>query len=167
MAELFKFLLNLILPLFSERRKIRLAVHKARFLHSDHFFYFVNVTNLSRSREIEITHIWFDCKPQVHCLPPERPLPKRLKPDETWETWVDQILLPPELGDGVFELARARLSTDAVIKSKRNKNVPDVGFVPGEQGATLYSPSVSGAYFHQEAHDTTAVREKYDSHITE
>ena len=166
MTELFKFLLSLILPLFSERRKIRLAVHRARFLHSNRDCYFVNVTNLSRSREIEITHIWFDCTPQVHCLPPERPLPKRLKPDETWETWVEARLLRAS-NDGVFELARARLSTGVVIKSKRNKNVPHEGFVPGEQRGVLYSPPITGAYFPRETHHTTAVRAQEDLHIRE
>jgi hypothetical protein len=61
---------------------------------------------------------------------PDRPLPKRLKPDETWETWVD-VGRVPDVGDKVYKLGRARLSTGVVIKSRKNAAVPEQGSVPG------------------------------------
>jgi hypothetical protein len=115
---------------FGGRRRIRLAVHRAYFLNGRECF-FVNVTNLSNEREIEITHVWFDCKPQVSALQPDRLLPKRLKPDETWETWVDVYLIPDELHETAFTLARVRLSNGTIIKSIQNTDVPDRGIVPG------------------------------------
>lgn len=51
-------------------------------------FYFVKVTNLSSARDVVITHVWFEAAPTVHPLLRERPLPQRLRPDETWEAWI-------------------------------------------------------------------------------
>jgi len=62
---------------------------------------------------------------------PARPLPKRLKPDESWETWVDVARLPEHLHEAVYGLARARLSNGVTIKSKKNEEVPQEGNVPG------------------------------------
>jgi hypothetical protein len=39
----------------------------------------MKVVNLSPSREIEITHIWFDTHPPVHIDNRARPLPARLR----------------------------------------------------------------------------------------
>jgi hypothetical protein len=91
--------------------------------------YFINATNLS-DREIEITHIWFDCDPDIHVMQPDRPLPKRLKPDETWETWIEAYRVPDACGEP-FTLARARLSTGVIVTSEKNENVPSQGFIPG------------------------------------
>ena len=114
-----------------DRRRLRLTVHVAAFDGAEARCFFVNATNLSRNRELEITHVWFDCQPPVAILQPKRPLPKRLGPDETWETWVEVGEVPSAAWDDVFELARARLSTGAVIKSKKNRTVPIQGNVPG------------------------------------
>ena len=118
-------------PAFGDRRRLRLMVHRAFFPAIGRECFFVNVTNLSHNREIEITHIWFDCNPQIPALPLDRLLPKRLKPDEAWETWVEVNLIPAELRETAYTLARARLSTGKVIKSKKNTNVPHVGTIPG------------------------------------
>jgi hypothetical protein len=115
------------------RRRLRLTVHRAFFTASDQECFFVNVTNVSKDREVEITHVWFDCTPQISALQIDRQLPKRLKPDETWETWIDVDRIPTELHDIAFTLARARLSTGKIIKSTRNANVPHEGMVPGGQ----------------------------------
>jgi hypothetical protein len=93
--------------------------------------FFINVTNVSRPRDVELTHVWFDTTPQLTAIQAQRPLPKRLKPDEAWETWVEIDRIPTNLGESVFELARARLSNGTVIKSKKNKDVPSVGTIPG------------------------------------
>jgi hypothetical protein len=69
-----------------DRRALRLTVHKACFEGNGREHYFVNITNLSRSRDLVITHIWFDLTPQIPVMPPERILPKRLPPDAPWAT---------------------------------------------------------------------------------
>jgi hypothetical protein len=51
------------------RRHVRVLVHRAFFLPESPWYYFVTVVNLS-SREIQITHIWFDTNPQVHIVNP-------------------------------------------------------------------------------------------------
>src|SRR3972149_2529109 len=99
---------------FLGRRQVVLKVHRAILIEGHRDCYFVNVTNHSRDREVEVTHIWFECEPRVHVLQRDRPLPKRLRADETWETWLDVSLLPPAVRDVSFKLARARLSTDKV-----------------------------------------------------
>jgi hypothetical protein len=110
---------------------VSLLVHHAYFTITRRACYFLNVTNLSRDREVEITHVWFALDPQIHALIPDRPLPKRLKPDETWETWVEADRLPSDLGEKIFTLGRVRLSNGREVKSRKNKRVPSQGTVPG------------------------------------
>jgi TIR domain len=115
-----------------EPRKARVTVHVAYFESRPLVAAaFVNITNLSEDRDIVITHVWFEATPCVFALSPDRPLPVRLKPDETWETWLDLRSLPSAIQDNPFEMARARLSTGQVISSVENLNVPERGFVPG------------------------------------
>jgi len=80
-------------------RELRVLVHRARFMQpgggvdesqEEHFF--IKMTNLSPSRPLEVTHIWFDTDPRVDLL--DRPLPKRLALDETFETWVPVRRIP-------------------------------------------------------------------------
>ena len=113
------------------RRQLRVFVQRAAFATTGRSCYFVNVTNTSHQREIEVTHVWFDVEPVQHAMPPDRPLPKRLRLDETWETWVETDRLPADLHERAFTLARARLSTGAVVKSRQNPTVPSAGLVPG------------------------------------
>lgn len=115
----------------SGRRQLGLLVHHAYFAASGRPCYFLNLTNLSRDRELEVTHVWFAVRPEVHARPPDRSLPKRLKPDETWETWVKADRLPANLGERVFTLGRARLSTGRIIRSRKNRTVPSEGTIPG------------------------------------
>ena len=126
-----EFLFFPILSAIGGRRRLRLLVHRAYFLGSSTECYFINATNLSKDKDIEITHLWIDSEPQVHINRPERRLPRRLRPDETWETWIEVKNLPPSLRKDLYKLARARLSTGKIVKSKKNKNVPPVGTVPG------------------------------------
>jgi hypothetical protein len=130
LLELLKPVIDPLRSWVADRRRVRLRVHRAVF-GNDRECYFINATNLSRSREVEITHVWFDSLPQIAALESDRPLPKRLKPDETWETWVDVERVPPDLRATAYTLARARLSTGAVIKSRKNERVPHQGTVPG------------------------------------
>ena len=57
-------------------------------------YYFIVVTNLSRQREVEVTHVWFETTPRLDVLNPDRPLPKRLKLDEQWATWIPVSQVP-------------------------------------------------------------------------
>lgn len=116
----------------SGRRRVMLMVHHAYFTQTRRSCYFLNVTNLSRDREVEITHVWFAADSQIHAQTHDRPLPKRLRPDETWETWVEAESLPSDLGEKIFTLGRVRLSNGQEIRSRKNKRVPSQGTVPGE-----------------------------------
>lgn len=70
------------------RRRLRVLVHRGYFQGGPFPFYFVKVTNQSSARDVVITHVWFEAAPPVHLLLKERPLSKRLRPDETWEAWI-------------------------------------------------------------------------------
>jgi hypothetical protein len=115
-----------------ECRKVRVTVHVACFESQPLVpACFVNITNLSEDRDIVITHVWFEGPPRVFALHRDRPLPVRLKPDETWETWLEVSALAPACRCDPFRMARVRLSTDQVIDSVENVDVPERGFVPG------------------------------------
>jgi hypothetical protein len=81
--------------------------------------FFINVTNLCVERETEVTHVWMETSPRTHVTPHARPLPVRLRPFESWETWIyfDELPSIPDLG--VYELARVRLSTGEVFASRQ------------------------------------------------
>jgi hypothetical protein len=81
------------------------------------------------SADVEITHIWFATQPPVHLLNPDRPLPTRLRPSETFETWVAAAQVPKVVG--VERLGRVLLSHGKPIHSRLNKIVPPIGFVAG------------------------------------
>ena len=106
-----------------------MLVHQAFFVGNRVPFLFINVVNLSRDRDVELTHVWFDVEPSVHVVLADRALPVRLRPDESWEAWTEWGKLAeyahPETR------ARVRLSTGKVIKSRMNPSVPPMAFVPG------------------------------------
>ena len=116
------------------RRKLRVLVHRAYFLSAtgapvgDEQF-FIKVTNLSRDRDLEISHVWFATDPQVHVLNPARTMPARLRPDETFETWISVGSLPdvpePEW------LVRVLMSNGVEVESRPNWAVPSKGYVAG------------------------------------
>jgi hypothetical protein len=124
-------ILDVIAPEFLVRRRLRFTVHKATFLSTGRQAFFLNATNLSKDREIELTHVWLASSPPIAALQPQRPLPKRLRPDETWETWIYADAVPSELHEAVIDLARARISTGRQVRAKSNVDVPPVGSVPG------------------------------------
>jgi hypothetical protein len=124
-------LVDLVAPELLLRRRLRFTVHRSAFLPSGRQAIFLNATNLSKDREIELTHVWLASSPAIPALQPERPLPKRLRPDETWETWIYLDEVPVHLRESVVDLARARLSTGKQVKAKLNVDVPPIGTVPG------------------------------------
>ena len=113
------------------RRKVRVLAHEAVFLTSppSEPHYFVKVTNLSPQREVEVTHIWFDTDPVVHILNPQRPLPARLRLDETYETWILKRSVPDD--PDVFGKVRVQLSNGHRVRSRHNSTVPPMGYVAG------------------------------------
>ena len=113
---------------------VRVLMHTAGFdSHHERSAIFVNVTNLFTEQDVEVTHVWMETAPKVFAIPPQRPLPTRLRPQESWETWVYVDQLPPIEAESVYELARVRLSTGEVVASSRNTSVPEFGFVPGDK----------------------------------
>jgi len=113
------------------RQMVRVLCHSAVLVPTGPECYFINVTNLSAQRDAEITHVWIECGSEIPVLNPSRPLPRRLKPEESWETWIELRRLPASFRADVFEHARVRLSNGRVIKSQKNESVPSAGYVPG------------------------------------
>ncbi|WP_158627612.1 metallophosphoesterase [Corallococcus sp. AB038B] len=114
-----------------EPRKIRLTVHRAFFLSGGQECFFINATNSSRTREVELTHVWLQLHSQLAVHQADRPLPRRLKPDESWETWIRVDAVPEQFHESLYTLARARLSSGQVFSSEKNDDVPEEGAVPG------------------------------------
>src|SRR5215472_6029290 len=128
----FEWISEKLVEIFMGRRRLQVLVDAAYFKGSPGKGCFVNVTNRSRDREVEITHVWFECPSgQVPALQQDRPLPKRVKPDETWETLVEARNLPNLPEAELVCLGRVRLSTWQIVKAKPNIDVPHCGTVPG------------------------------------
>ena len=120
-----------LLDSIQDFRRVRFRTHLAFFQNNQVPHVFLTVTNLSRSREIEITHVWLETYPIVSALVMERSLPVRLLPDQIWETWIPVKQTPVKEISSVLKLGRVRLSDGRVIKSRPDRNVPPEGFVPG------------------------------------
>jgi serine/threonine protein kinase len=113
---------------------MRLTTHFAKFVGSNRFALFVTATNLAAAGDVEITHVWIEADPKIHVLQDKRPLPRRLKPSEVWETWVELSRLPPGLwGPDIHQRVRVRLSTGQVVNALpvEDTAIPDEGFVAG------------------------------------
>ena len=112
---------------------VRLLGHIASLVDSLRVALFINATNLSENVDREVTHVWIETSPKIHIENPRRPLPKRLRPQETWETWIELRQLPEDiLNEKLPTLVRARLSTGAVLCGVENASVPESGWIPGE-----------------------------------
>ncbi|QEL17598.1 nucleotidyl cyclase domain-containing protein [Limnoglobus roseus] len=112
---------------------VRVTVHLAEFEVSGTACCFINVTNVSRDADVELTHVWIEATAQIFAHNPDRLLPKRLRPRESWETWLPvNRLVGSGLDDTtVYHAARVRVSTGEVVASVRNTTVPLEGTVPG------------------------------------
>lgn len=116
----------------SIERVLKLRVHQAHFVNNPRLYYFVNATNLSPNRALELTHIWYeDEENHIPVIQTSRMLPIRLDIDQSWETWIDVYQIPEANRFSAFENFRARISTGTVFKSEANLDVPPYGFVPG------------------------------------
>jgi len=133
LMDIFRPILWLVNELtggYLNRRRVRVRVHTAYFGNGNPTaYYFVNVTNTSSTRDVEVTHVWFATNPPVHILNLYRPLPVRLQYGEPWETCIEVARLPDV--PGVDRLGRVRLSSGDTIHSRTNRNMPSQGFVAG------------------------------------
>jgi hypothetical protein len=122
-----------LLPESALAPSARVAVHFGYFVASGARCCFINVTNLNPFEEIEVERVWLEFEPPVFALPPDRPLPKRLQPFETWETWVPMSRFPARLPAEAecYGAARARLSNGEVMHSVENIGVAQRGSIPG------------------------------------
>ncbi len=113
------------------RRRVTVLAHRAYFVGGSDEMCFVSVTNRSPTRPVTVTHVWFATTPEKDVLVPERPLPKTLGPDEVWATWCPTSTLPT--GKTPVELlARVAITgSDRPIKSRANRHVRPVGYIPG------------------------------------
>lgn len=114
------------------QKKLSVLVHKAYFVESSTPYYFVKVINLTKD-DLEITHVWFKTNPEIHIIKQERPLPFRLKPNETWETWIKAENIPEKMKKRPFDKVRVMLSNGKIYSSKKNNNVPSMGNVAGKK----------------------------------
>lgn len=131
MCAMVQTVLDWLFRIIQWQRHVQVLTHRASLLPNGPECYFINVTNLSPQRSIEVTHVWMACSTQIHVLNVMRPLPHRLEPDASWETWIQVSVLPESCRDNAFKLARVRLSDSKVLRSQKNLNVPAAGFVPG------------------------------------
>ena len=133
MKDLILKILELIFGGLVQIRRVHAIMHKAYFVDTEPriWAYFFKIANLSKG-DIEVTHVGMDCgEDYIEAHPDERPLPKRLKPDEEWETWIEFDKLPNWIHDNPFPHGRVRLTTGRIIKTKRAKNIPPKGEVAG------------------------------------
>jgi predicted alpha/beta hydrolase family esterase len=114
-------------------RFLKLRVHRATLIKSRIECYFVNLTNLSPTKVLEVTHIWYEDE-EKHFIPltqPSRRLPVRLELDQSWETWIPVENIPRANRDNAYQNFCARISTGAIFKSEFNPDVPPCGTIPG------------------------------------
>ena len=130
-SKMIETVIEWLFKIFSLKQSVRALCHRAFFLPNGPECYFINVTNLSLQRDAEVTHVWIESGNEIPVLNLSRPLPRRLRPEETWETWIEVERLPIPVREDAFKLARVRLSNGRIIKSKKNENVPIAGYVAG------------------------------------
>jgi hypothetical protein len=112
-------------------KRATVLTHHGAMISTGERCVFVNVTNRSHDRDIEITHIGFDTDPPIEVINAERPLPRRLKPEESWETWLPIEVVPGSQRLQILTLGRVRFSDGTMIRARENRNVPAAGHVPG------------------------------------
>lgn len=113
-------------------RIVKVRTHRAHFIGESAESYFVNITNLSPKRVVEVTHVWYeDSDTNIPVEQPARKLPVRLELDESWETWIPVAALPSDEAAEAYDSFRVRISSGVVFSSERNTTVPLTGTVPG------------------------------------
>ena len=107
---------------------LRVLAHRAYFVGETVEHFFIKIVNTTPDAQVEVTHVWYQDGQRVeHIL--SRPLPVRLRPNETWETFEPVANIPQDAD--VFRHFHATLSTGERFASEHNANVPPVGYVAG------------------------------------
>jgi hypothetical protein len=107
---------------------VRVLVHKAYFLDNPVQHFFIKIINATCDVDVEVTHVWYESETgTVDIL--SAPLPRRLKPSETYETWVPVSDIPEH--EDSFQHFRVIVSTGEMFTSQQNVNVRPCGFVAG------------------------------------
>ena len=123
------FLVWLVNQIWLKTQKPIVLVHEAFFSNTPKPYYFIKVQNHSQKYNFTITHVWIEDKEKVHIVNNNRPLPKKLKPTDEWETWIEKSKITDK--DNVYFNVRVKLSDNRILKSKLNKKVPSQGYVAG------------------------------------
>jgi len=89
---------------------------------------FLQVVNKSLTRDIELSHAWFDGASGALLMTLFPPMPTRLRPAAKWEGWVNANWLS-NVAD-VGHAGRARITgREKPFKSRPCKHVPETGYV--------------------------------------
>jgi hypothetical protein len=105
---------------------VRVLVHKAYFRNNPVQNFFIKIVNATPNVEVEVTHVWYENDTEtVDISDPQ--LPRRLKPNETHETYVPVAYIPEH--DDIFQHFRVVVSTGEVFTSQQNVNVRPCGNV--------------------------------------
>lgn len=117
--KVFKDLIEGLAKRRDDQRRVRLLVHRSPW-HVDgrdpgRDCYFISATNVADGEEVEITAIWFESDPRRFVERRQRRLPVKIRPGETWETWIEVEKLPEVARDGAHDLARVRLASGTVL----------------------------------------------------
>jgi hypothetical protein len=114
-------------PVMRQLPTLRLLVHRAFFDQNPLEHFFVKIVNMTPDADVEVTHVWYQNGARVDIL--TRVLPVRLRPSETWETYIPTHSIPRDAD--VFRKFHALISTGEVFASVQNKDVPPRGYVAG------------------------------------
>lgn len=127
---------------FTRKPKVLVRVHKAYFnniMELEHEpYYFINVLNIEKSKNIIITNIKCDFLGRFTLYQQERPYPVKITPGEQWETWIKV----EKAGEKAYENFYVFLDTrrpnsldrkSYIIRSTLRINVPNSGIVPGDR----------------------------------
>jgi hypothetical protein len=109
---------------------IRVLVHKAYFLNNPAQQFFIKVVNVTPNIDVEVTHVWFENDiGTMDIMNDIAPLPRRLKQNETYETWVSVADIPED-GD-IFHHFMVMVSTGEIFPSQQNVTVRPFGYIAG------------------------------------
>jgi hypothetical protein len=106
---------------------VRVLAHRAYFIGNPVEHFFIKVVNMTPGADVEVTHVWYQNGRRVEIL--SRPLPVRLRPSETWETYVPASNISEDAD--VFHHFHALISTGEEFASVHNRDVPPAGYVAG------------------------------------
>jgi len=109
--------------------KARVLAHKAYFQGDTIQHFFIKITNLTPSTDIEVTHVWYEFNNFTIDILSIK-LPRRVKPNETIETFIPVSEIPKD-DKNVFQHFKVEVSTGERFTSSQNVNVRPFGYVAG------------------------------------